>query len=182
MALWGVGIMIGPILGPTLGGYLTEFADWRWVFFINLPVGLLAATLILGFVPETKRRGDVPFDFLGFFLLSLAISALQLVLDRGERLDWFSSNEILIEAVLAAYGLYAFLVHAATTIDASAAASDRVGARISDLGWFVVFRAGSPLAELRPANGSTCGPERESVVVCSQSRSTTAACATHRRS
>ena len=115
MALWGVGIMIGPILGPTLGGYLTEFADWRWVFFINLPVGLLAATLILGFVPETKRRGDVPFDFLGFFLLSLAISALQLVLDRGERLDWFSSNEILIEAVLAAYGLYAFLVHAATT-------------------------------------------------------------------
>jgi len=115
MALWGVGIMIGPILGPTLGGYLTEYANWRWVFFINLPVGILAAVLILGFVPETKRRGDVPFDFLGFFLLSLAISALQLVLDRGERLDWFSSNEILIEAVLAGYGLYAFLVHAATT-------------------------------------------------------------------
>jgi DHA2 family multidrug resistance protein len=115
MALWGVGIMIGPILGPTLGGYLTEYANWRWVFFINLPVGLLAATLILSFVPETKRRGDVPFDFLGFFLLSLAISALQLVLDRGERMDWFSSTEILIEAALAGFGLYAFLVHAATT-------------------------------------------------------------------
>ena len=115
MALWGVGIMIGPILGPTLGGYLTEYVDWRWVFYINLPVGIMAAMLILGFVPETKRRGDVPFDFMGFFLLSLAISALQLVLDRGERLDWFSSNEILIEAVLAGFGLYGFLVHAVTT-------------------------------------------------------------------
>jgi MFS transporter, DHA2 family, multidrug resistance protein len=115
MALWGMGIMVGPILGPTLGGYLTEYANWRWVFFINLPVGILATTLILGFVPETKKRGDVPFDFHGFLLLSLAISALQMMLDRGERLDWFSSTEILIEAALACFGLYAFIVHAATT-------------------------------------------------------------------
>ncbi|HXH64623.1 MAG TPA: DHA2 family efflux MFS transporter permease subunit [Mariprofundaceae bacterium] len=115
MALWGMGIMVGPILGPTLGGYLTEYANWRWVFFMNLPVGILATALILGFVPETKKRGDVPFDFQGFFLLSLAVSALQMMLDRGERLDWFSSTEILVEFALAGFCLYAFLVHAWTT-------------------------------------------------------------------
>jgi MFS transporter, DHA2 family, multidrug resistance protein len=115
MALWGVGIMIGPILGPTLGGYLTEYANWRWVFFINLPVGIMTSMLILGFVPETKKRGDIPFDFSGFFLLSLALSSLQLMLDRGERLDWFSSNEILLEMAVGAFCFYAFLVHAMTT-------------------------------------------------------------------
>jgi MFS transporter, DHA2 family, multidrug resistance protein len=115
MALWGMGIMVGPILGPTLGGYLTEYANWRWVFFINLPVGIFATMLIAGFVPETKKQLDVPFDFQGFLLLGLAISALQMMLDRGERMDWFSSNEILLEAVIAGYCFYAFLVHAWTT-------------------------------------------------------------------
>ncbi|HXH71754.1 MAG TPA: DHA2 family efflux MFS transporter permease subunit [Mariprofundaceae bacterium] len=115
MAMWGIGIMIGPILGPTLGGYLTEYANWRWVFFINLPVGLLAGALIVGFLPETKKRGDIPFDFLGFFLLSLAVSTLQLMLDRGARLDWFSSTEVMAELLLACFGFYAFIVHAATT-------------------------------------------------------------------
>src|SRR5262245_22128746 len=76
MALWGVGVMVGPILGPTLGGYLTEFYNWRWVFLINLPFGLLAFLGILSFVPETKRDRDRPFDFFGFAMPSLGIGAL----------------------------------------------------------------------------------------------------------
>lgn len=117
MALWGVGIMIGPILGPTLGGYLTEYANWRWVFFINLPVGLLAWVMIGSFVSETRRHREIPFDMIGFAFLSLSlgIGALQLMLDRGGRLDWFDSGEILIEAALALLGFYIFTVHAATT-------------------------------------------------------------------
>jgi DHA2 family multidrug resistance protein len=115
MAMWGVGIMVGPILGPTLGGYLTEYADWRWVFLINLPVGLLAWMMIGAFVPETERKRDIPFDFTGFAFLSLGISCLQLMLDRGQRLDWFGSGEIMLEAALALLGFYVFVVHAATT-------------------------------------------------------------------
>ncbi|TLS66233.1 DHA2 family efflux MFS transporter permease subunit [Mariprofundus erugo] len=115
MALWGVGIMIGPILGPTLGGYLTEYANWRWVFFINLPVGVLAWVMIGSFVSETRRHRDIPFDMIGFAFLSLGIGALQLMLDRGERLDWFDSGEIVVEAALALLGFYIFTAHAATT-------------------------------------------------------------------
>src|SRR3954468_25041568 len=95
MAMWGVGVMVGPILGPTLGGYLTEYYNWRWVFFINLPFGALALAGILAYVPETPHRAR-PFDVFGFAMLSLAIGALQLMLDRGELKDWFSSTEIMI--------------------------------------------------------------------------------------
>ena len=84
MALWGLGVMVGPILGPTLGGYLTDVYNWRWVFLINLPFGILAFLGILGFVPETNRDRERPFDFFGFAMLSLGIGALQLMLDRGE--------------------------------------------------------------------------------------------------
>jgi MFS transporter, DHA2 family, multidrug resistance protein len=104
MAMWGAGIMVGPIAGPTLGGWLTDALSWRWVFYINVPVGLLAFLGILAFLPETgarKRR----FDFFGFAMLSLGVGALQLMLDRGEQLDWFSSPEILLEGALAASGL-----------------------------------------------------------------------------
>jgi len=111
MAMWGVGVMIGPILGPTLGGYLTEYYNWRWVFLINLPVGLLALTGILASVPETAKDGNRPFDAFGFVFLSLAIGALQMMLDRGETKDWFNSTEIVVEAALAGLGLYIFLVH-----------------------------------------------------------------------
>lgn len=113
MAMWGVGVMVGPILGPTLGGYLTEVYNWRWVFFINLPFGILALLGILAFVPETEREHR-RFDLFGFALLSLAIGALQLMLDRGQSLDWFASAEIMAEAVLAGLGLYMFLVHILT--------------------------------------------------------------------
>jgi DHA2 family multidrug resistance protein len=111
MALWGMGVMVGPILGPTLGGYLTEYYSWRWAFYINLPVGVLALLGIATFVPDatgTQKRG---FDFFGFALLSIAIGALQLMLDRGNSLDWFDSTEVVLEAATAALAFYLFMVH-----------------------------------------------------------------------
>ncbi|MGE0746369.1 MAG: DHA2 family efflux MFS transporter permease subunit [Rhodospirillales bacterium] len=114
MALWGVGVMVGPVVGPTLGGWLTEAYDWRWVFYINLPFGLLALAGILAFLPETGRDLRRRFDVTGFALLSLAIGALQMMLDRGETLDWFSATEIVVEATLAGLCLYLFLVHTFT--------------------------------------------------------------------
>ena len=111
MALWGMGVMVGPILGPTLGGYLTEYYSWRWAFYINLPVGILALLGIVAFVPEVTVAQKKGFDFFGFALLAIAIGSLQLVLDRGTTLDWFDSTEIAIEAAAAALAAYLFLVH-----------------------------------------------------------------------
>jgi DHA2 family multidrug resistance protein len=111
MALWGVGVMVGPILGPTLGGYLTEYYSWRWAFYINLPVGMLALLGVLAFVPEAPIRAKRGFDFFGFAMLSLAIGALQLMLDRGHTLDWFDSTEVVLEAATAALAFYLFVVH-----------------------------------------------------------------------
>jgi DHA2 family multidrug resistance protein len=111
MAMWGMGVMVGPILGPTLGGYLTDVYDWRWVFFINLPFGILAIAGLALFLKEEKRRSSLSFDWTGFLVLSLGIGALQLMLDRGEQKDWFTSTEILIEAGLAILGVYLFVVH-----------------------------------------------------------------------
>ena len=115
MALWGVGVMVGPILGPMLGGWLTENYNWRWVFYINLPVGLAAFLGVLFFMPETKKNTDRRFDALGFILLSLALASLQLMLDRGTTKDWFSSTEIVITFTLAVLGFYLFIVHLLTT-------------------------------------------------------------------
>ena len=111
MAMWGVGVMIGPILGPALGGYLTDVYNWRWVFFINLPIGLLALAGVLAFVPATRSGSSRRFDFIGFILISVSLAAFQLMLDRGQTLDWFSSAEIVTEAVLAAICLYLFIIH-----------------------------------------------------------------------
>ena len=110
MAIWGAGIMVGPILGPMLGGWLTETYDWRWVFFINLPVGVLAFYGIARYLPET-RPASVKLDLFGFATLSLAIGLLQMFLDRGEQLDWFSSTEIKVEAVGALIAFAFFAVH-----------------------------------------------------------------------
>ena len=115
MALWGMGVMVGPILGPTLGGWLTEYYSWRWAFYINLPVGALAVLGILAFLPETPLANRGRFDFFGFALLSITIGALQLMLDRGNSLDWFGSTEIALEATISGLALYLFLVHMFTT-------------------------------------------------------------------
>jgi MFS transporter, DHA2 family, multidrug resistance protein len=108
MAIWGAGIMVGPILGPTLGGWLTFNYSWRWVFYINLPVGILAYLGIFAFLRDTRRDHGQRFDFIGFALLSLGVGALQIMLDRGERNDWFGSLEIVTEAALALIGFWMF--------------------------------------------------------------------------
>ena len=115
MAIWGMGVMVGPILGPTLGGYLTELSNWRWVFYVNLPFGILAVTGMVLFLPNTDAKADMKFDWTGFAVLAIGIGALQLMLDRGETLDWFGAREVVIEAVLAGLGLYLFVVHMATS-------------------------------------------------------------------
>jgi DHA2 family multidrug resistance protein len=110
MAIWGAGIMVGPILGPMLGGWLTENFDWRWVFFINVPVGAFALYGISRFLPESKPNA-APLDKFGFITLSLAIGLLQMFLDRGELLDWFDSWEIRLEAAGALVAFAFFIVH-----------------------------------------------------------------------
>ena len=114
MAVWGMGVMVGPILGPTLGGYLTELYNWRWVFFVNLPFGLGSIAGLALFLPRTEPREGLRFDWFGFGALSMGLAGLQLALDRGETLDWFGSTEVITEAVLAGLGFYLFVVHMCT--------------------------------------------------------------------
>ncbi len=114
MAMWGAGIMVGPIIGPTLGGWLTESFNWRWVFFINLPVGIVAFLGSAAYLPAVAKRLR-GFDFFGFAMLSLGVGALQLMLDRGGEVDWFSAVEIWIELGLAITGFWVFIVHMATS-------------------------------------------------------------------
>lgn len=114
MAIFGLGVMLGPIIGPSLGGWLTEVYNWRWTFYVNLPVGLLTVAGLYVFLPEPPRAEPQPFDIFGFALLSLAIGSLQMFLDRGEQLDWFEATEIWIEATLAVLAAYMFVVHLTT--------------------------------------------------------------------
>jgi DHA2 family multidrug resistance protein len=114
MAIFGMGVMLGPICGPTLGGYLTEAYTWRSVFYVNLPFGVLAVVGLLIFLPKMPPRAELRFDWSGFLVLAVGIGALQLMLDRGQNQDWFSSREIVVEAVLAGLGLYLFVVHMLT--------------------------------------------------------------------
>jgi DHA2 family multidrug resistance protein len=110
MSLWTMGVMVGPISGPVLGGWLTENYSWRWVFYINVPFGVLTVIGLLVFLKEQAHGRAVRLDWIGFGALSLGIGAFQTMLDRGETLDWFSSREIIIEACLAGLGFYVFLV------------------------------------------------------------------------
>jgi MFS transporter, DHA2 family, multidrug resistance protein len=111
MALWGMVVMVAPILGPTLGGFLTDNYGWRWVFYVNVPVGIIATTGVAIFLKQEKQEDIHGFDFAGFLFLSLALGGLQLVLDRGTSQDWFDSMEVTIEAIVAGLGVYLFLVH-----------------------------------------------------------------------
>lgn len=115
MAAWGVGVMIGPIIGPALGGWLTEYYSWRWVFYINLPIGIATFFALKAALPDSEPRRSAPMDFTGFLFLSVAIASLQLMLDRGQSLDWFQSTEIMVECGLAIAAMYLFVVHTMTT-------------------------------------------------------------------
>ncbi|RYD53727.1 MAG: DHA2 family efflux MFS transporter permease subunit, partial [Sphingomonadales bacterium] len=113
MAIWGMGIMVGPILGPVIGGWLTDNFNWRWVFFVNLPLGAICVAILWWLLPSRPVRRR-PFDLFGFALLAIGISALQLMLDRGQGEDWFGSTEIWIEMLVAMVALWMFVVHMAT--------------------------------------------------------------------
>ena len=117
MAIYGMGIMVGPILGPIIGGWLTENWNWRWVFYVNVPVGVLCLILLWFLLPD-KRNQERGFDLRGFMFLAIGLIGLQLVLDRGEHVDWFSSAEIWVEAGIAFSGFWMFAVHLATSSNA----------------------------------------------------------------
>jgi DHA2 family multidrug resistance protein len=110
MSIWGMGIMVGPIMGPLIGGYLTDNFNWRWVFYVNLPVGVACFAILWWLLPSRPIRKR-PFDVFGFSLLSVGIAALQLMLDRGQNQDWFSSTEVWIEMLIAVVALWMFIVH-----------------------------------------------------------------------
>jgi DHA2 family multidrug resistance protein len=113
MALWGLGIVVAPILGPVLGGWLTDNYSWRWVFYINIPVGILALIMIRRYVfdPSYIRRGFARIDYWGLSLMVIGIGALQIALDQGQEEDWFASDWIAIALVIAAIALIALIVH-----------------------------------------------------------------------
>jgi len=113
MALWGIGVVLGPTLGPMLGGWLTDNYSWRWVFYINVPFGILAVLGVLAYFPDTRHEKK-HFDFIGFALLALFVGTLQLMLDRGSMKDWFSSTEIKVDALIVVVALYLFVVHTLT--------------------------------------------------------------------
>jgi len=114
MAVWGMGVMVAPILGPVLGGWLTDDFSWRWVFYINLPVGVLCVLGVWTFLHDGDSVRPRPFDFMGFGLLSLSLAALQLFLDRGQGNDWFNSSEIVIEASISGVAFILFTIHTFT--------------------------------------------------------------------
>ena len=117
MAYWGIGSVCGAVMGPTLGGYLTEYLSWRYIFYINVPFGLIALLGVVLFLPETERDSSKKLDWFGFLTLAIGIGALQMMLDRGQRLDWFESGEIIFEACLAGIALYMFNMHVLTHRD-----------------------------------------------------------------
>lgn len=115
MGIWGVGVMLGPIMGPTLGGFLTENYSWHWVFLVNLPVGVLTVMGLLFSMDETESQSHLKFDWFGFAALGVGIGAMQMMLDRGEQLGWFGSPEIVIELIIGVVGFYYFFAHSLTT-------------------------------------------------------------------
>jgi MFS transporter, DHA2 family, multidrug resistance protein len=115
MSIWGMGVMMGPIMGPSLGAWLTETYSWHWVFFVNLPVGFITVLGLIIFMEETKKNLDLRFDWFGFTALAVAIGSLQLALDRGEQLGWLESNEIVAEFIVSGVGFYYFFAHSLTT-------------------------------------------------------------------
>jgi DHA2 family multidrug resistance protein len=115
MSIWGMGVMMGPIMGPSLGAWLTETYSWHWVFFVNLPFGIITVLGLLTFMEETKADRGMRFDWFGFAALAVGIGAMQVALDRGEQLGWLESNEIIAEIIVSIIGFYYFFAHSFTT-------------------------------------------------------------------
>jgi MFS transporter, DHA2 family, multidrug resistance protein len=115
MAIWGMGVMMGPIMGPSLGAWLTETYSWHWVFFVNLPFGIFTVLGLLVFMDETRKDHALRFDWFGFAALAVGIGTLQIALDRGEQLGWTESNEIIAEFIVSIVGFYYFFAHSLTT-------------------------------------------------------------------
>ena len=115
MAIWGIGVMLGPIMGPTIGAWLTDNYSWHWVFLINLPIGVITVIGLMVFMAETEKHEHLRFDWFGFLALAVGIGSLQLLLDRGEQVGWFDANEIWIEAIISGVGFYYFFAHSLTT-------------------------------------------------------------------
>jgi len=149
MAVWGMGVMVGPILGPTLGGWLTDSYNWRWVFFINVPIGAFALFGVMTFLPSREPKHDAKFDAFGFATLGLAIGALQAMLDRGEQLDWFGSTEIVTEALVAAISFAFFVAHTATVGKTSFFKYELLKDRNFATGTFFIFIIGAVMYATR---------------------------------
>ncbi|MFT7574517.1 MAG: DHA2 family multidrug resistance protein [Alphaproteobacteria bacterium] len=115
MGWWGVGIMFGPVFGPTLGGYIAEYYSWRWAFYLNLPLGLLAFCMVALLVPRPGVRSSRPFNYFGFIMLAVSVGCLQFILDRGNRMDWFDSPTIITLSLISAAALWLFLVNSWTS-------------------------------------------------------------------
>lgn len=115
MGWWGVGIMFGPVVGPTLGGYIAEYWGWRWAFYLNLPIGLLAFIMIALLVPRHSDAQRRKFNYFGFIMLATAIACLQFILDRGERFEWFQSPTIIALALIGLAALWVFVINSATS-------------------------------------------------------------------
>jgi DHA2 family multidrug resistance protein len=115
MSIWGMGVMMGPIMGPSLGAWLTETYSWHWVFLVNLPFGIFTVLGLIIFMDETRKDHGLRFDWFGFAALAVAIGSLQLALDRGEQLGWLESSEIVAEFIISAIGFYYFFAHSFTT-------------------------------------------------------------------
>ena len=114
-AIFGMGVVIGPVIGPVLGGYLADMYNWRWAFYMIVPVAALALAALALFLPESRNRIAAKLDWTGFLTLIVSVGAMQLMLDRGNRQDWFQSFEIIIEAGIAILALYLFIIHSVTT-------------------------------------------------------------------
>ncbi|MBB5017747.1 DHA2 family multidrug resistance protein [Chitinivorax tropicus] len=112
MAIFGMGIMAGPALGPTVGGWLTDAYSWPWIFYINLPLGIGALLLALIYVPDSAmQKKAARIDYIGLILLAIGIGALQTMLERGEKNDWFESTEVIMLALASFFGLFIFVIH-----------------------------------------------------------------------
>ncbi|MGI9421873.1 MAG: DHA2 family efflux MFS transporter permease subunit, partial [Hyphomicrobiaceae bacterium] len=115
MGWWGVGIMFGPVFGPTIGGYLVEYSNWRWAFYLNIPVCIAAFVMIALLVPRAGNRQPRKFNYYGFILLAIAVGCLQFILDRGQRLEWFHSPLIVTLSLISLSALWMFVVDSLTS-------------------------------------------------------------------